>query len=99
MTGGKQSQLQVLVLDLDWSLTILSIVELTGYTTTIGILSMKEAERIYTFKLLVSKLFGGRGGSDNLPGWGDLGDSDYVQNFEVFFNPISYPKVGLHCFK
>ena len=33
-----------------------------SYTTTIGTLSTQEAERIYTFKLLVSKLLGGRGG-------------------------------------
>ena len=30
-----------------------------SYTITIGTLSTKEAERIYTFKLLVSKLLGG----------------------------------------
>ena len=33
-----------------------------SYTITIGSLSTKEAERIYTFKLLVSKLLEGRGG-------------------------------------
>ena len=36
-----------------------------SYTITIGTLSTKEAERIYTFKLLVSKLLGGRGGGLN----------------------------------
>ena len=68
-----------------------------SYTTTIRTLSTQEAERIYTFKLLVSKLLGGRGGSDHLPGvqtfgvqtrggrWGGLGDLDNVQNLEVFF--------------
>ena len=41
-----------------------------SYTITIGTLSTKEAERIYTFKLLVSKLLRGRGGggSGPLPG-------------------------------
>ena len=33
-----------------------------SYTTTIRTLSTQEAERIYTFKLLVSKLFLGGGG-------------------------------------
>ena len=33
-----------------------------SYTTTIRTLSTQEAERIYTFKLLVSKLLGGGGG-------------------------------------
>ena len=33
-----------------------------SYTTTIRTLSTQEAERIYTFKLLVSKLLGGEGG-------------------------------------
>ena len=32
-----------------------------SYTTTIRTLSTQEAERIYTFKLLVSKLLGGEG--------------------------------------
>ena len=40
-----------------------------SYTTTIGTLSTKEAERIYTFKLLVSKLLGEKGGgAEHLPG-------------------------------
>ena len=69
-----------------------------SYTTTIRTLSTQEAERIYTFKLLVSKLLGGEGGgSDHLPGvqtfgvqtrgggWGGLGDLDNVQNLEVCF--------------
>ena len=61
------------------------------YTITIGTLSTKEAERIYTFKLLVSKLLGGgRGGLNasrvsKLEGGGGLGDLDNVQNLEVFF--------------
>ena len=36
-----------------------------SYTITIGTFSAKETERIYTFKLLVSKLLGG---SEHLPG-------------------------------
>ena len=50
-----------------------------SYTTTIRTLSTQEAERIYTFKLLVSKLL-----VSKLEG-GGLGDSDNVQNLEVFF--------------
>ena len=59
-------------------ITMVSLIEASNlsYTTTIGTLCMKEAKRIHTFKLLVSKLLGG------------LGDLDNVQNLEVFFEPF-----------
>ena len=75
-----------------------------SYTTTIRTLSTQEAERIYTFKLLVSKLLGGRGGGlttsrvskllvSKLEGGGGGGVSEIwtmSKIWKFFFEPFPY---------